>query len=130
MGLVGTGTPVADEHACAQRFRENLHGRKCNPSDYTRSPRMQGIPSIERVGYDWSVSPPPSQLPMGISEQYMTPHARFPVASPVVAAELLSFRLKGGKSRSSSSGGTSSGKQRATGGVRSGKYGLLLQRDD
>lgn len=67
---------------------------------------------------------------MGISEQYMTPHARFPVASPVVAAELLSFRLKGGKSRSSSSGGTSSGKQRATGGVRSGKYGLLLQRDE
>eukprot|EP00903_Cladosiphon_okamuranus_P008847 g8471.t1 len=80
----------------------------------------QGVPLTERGGYDWGVSPPPTQLPMGISEQHITPHARFPVTSPVVAAELLSFRLKGGKSRSSSIGISSSAKQRGTGGVRSG----------
>eukprot|EP00752_Nemacystus_decipiens_P016235 g14515.t2 len=82
--------------------------------------RTQGIPNLERGGYDLGVSPPPSQLSVGISEQYMAPHTRFPVASPVVAAELLSFRLKGTKSRSSSSSSSSSGKQRAAGGVRSG----------
>ncbi|CAM9359275.1 unnamed protein product, partial [Hapterophycus canaliculatus] len=72
----------------------------------------------------------PHQLPTGQFEHYTTPHARFRSSSPVVAAEMLSFRLKGGKSRSSSGSGGSSGSSggtssvssshRPAGGVRSG----------
>lgn len=79
------------------------------------------------------MSSPPSQLPMGIFEQYVTPHARFPLANPVIAAELLSFRLKSGKSKASSGGGgssssSSSRKQPAVVGTRSGK--LVFDGDE
>lgn len=97
-------------------------------------PPLQGVPNWGH-GYQWEVLPPsPSlqQLPTSISEQFVSPQARFPLVSPVVAAEVLSFRLKGGKSRPSSGsssssgggGGRSSGKQHATGGVRSGEVSL------
>ncbi|CAB1121109.1 unnamed protein product [Ectocarpus sp. CCAP 1310/34] len=69
------------------------------------------------LGHKWGTSTPPSQLPTGYYEQYMTPHAKFPSSSAVVATEMFSFRLKGGyssKSRRSFSGGGSGG------GVRSG----------
>lgn len=71
------------------------------------------------------------QLLTGRFEHYTTPHASFSSSSPVVAAEMLSFRLKGGKSRpSSGSGSGSSGvissssgsKQRTAGGIRYGKW--------
>lgn len=69
------------------------------------------------LGQNWRTSTPPSQLPIGYYEQYMTPHARFPSSSAVVATEMFSFRLKGGsssKSRPSSSAA-------AGGGIRSGE---------
>ncbi|CAM9517742.1 unnamed protein product [Ectocarpus sp. 4 AP-2014] len=69
------------------------------------------------LGHKRGISTPPSQLPTGYYEQYMTPHAKFPSSSAVVATEMFSFRLKGGsasKSRPSSAGGGGGG------GVRSG----------
>ncbi|CBJ26081.1 expressed unknown protein [Ectocarpus siliculosus] len=69
------------------------------------------------LGPKWGTSTPPSQLPIGYFEQYMTPHAKFPSSSAVVATEMFSFRLKGGSSSkrrpSSSAGG-------GGGGIRSG----------
>ncbi|CAM9990150.1 unnamed protein product [Scytosiphon promiscuus] len=90
----------------------------------------QGISTGKR-GHEVGILPPllSQQLPTGQFEHYTTPHNSFRSSSPVVAAEMLSFRLKGGKSRSpsgggsgSSGGGISSGnsRQRSAGGVRSG----------
>ncbi|CAN0023064.1 unnamed protein product [Ectocarpus sp. 12 AP-2014] len=70
------------------------------------------------LGHKWGTSTPPSQLPTGYYEEYMTPHAKFPSSSAVVATEMFSFRLKGGSS--SKSRPSSSSSAAAAGGVRSG----------
>ena len=71
------------------------------PPPSTKCPFMtrnhwQGVPNQVR---GWgSMSPPAEKF-----EHYMMPYVRFPLASPVVAMKMLSFRLKGGGRSSGSS---------------------------